>query len=83
MTPEQEISRGERARQVLQDEMFQEAMTAIKAEIYNKFLNTRFDQKEEREELWRKSQVAESLEGYLRRVMTSGKMASKNKEQPT
>ena len=81
MTRDEEISRGERARQVLQDDMFREAMTAIKAEIYNKFLRTTFDQKEEREELWRKSQAVENLEGYLERVMISGQMAHKTKSK--
>ena len=79
MNKQQEISRGERARQVLEDEMFKEAMTAIKAEVYRKFLATSFDQKEERDELWRKSQTIEALEGYLKSVMISGKLASQTK----
>lgn len=83
MNKTEEMSRAERARQVLNDEMFKEAITAIKGEIYNKFLRTSYDQAVEREELWRKSQAVEALEGYLERVMISGKLAEQTEmEQP-
>lgn len=78
----EEISRAERARQILDDQMFQEAVTAVKAEIYTKFLRTTFDQKDEREELWRKSQAFDALIRYLESVLISGKLAQQNEEQP-
>lgn len=76
----QEISRAERARQVMDDEMVQEALTAIKAEIYSKFQHTKYDQAEQREELWRKTQAINAFESYLERVMTDGLIALKTLE---
>ena len=57
------------------DEMVKEALTAMKADNYNEFLKTTFDQVEEREELWRKAQTIEKFEVYLQSVMTDGKIA--------
>lgn len=69
------ISRAERARQVMQDPMLKEALTAMKADNYNKFMNTAFDQHEERDELWRKAQTMQKFEVYLESVMTDGKIS--------
>lgn len=69
------ISRAERARQVMQDPMLKEALTAMKADNYNKFMNTTFDQREERDELWRKAQTMQKFEVYLESVMTDGKIS--------
>lgn len=71
-----EVSRAERARQLMDDQMLQEAMTAIKAEIYSKFTRTKFNESEQRDELWRKTQAITAFEGYLERVMTDGRVAS-------
>jgi len=71
-----DVSRAERARMIMQDEMLQEALMAIKADIYKKFMSTRFKESEDREELWRKSQVVDKFELYLERVMSDGKIAT-------
>jgi len=59
----------------MQDEMLKEALTAMKADNYNKFMKTTFDQHEERDELWRKAQTIEKFEVYLESVMTEGKIS--------
>lgn len=70
-----EISRAERARQLMNDQMLQEALTAIKGDIYATFQRTKFDEVEQREELWRKTQAINAFESYLERVMTDGLIA--------
>lgn len=79
----QEISRAERARQLMQDEMLQEALTAIKGEIYAKFQRTKYDETEQRDELWRKTQAINAFESYLERVMSDGLVALKTLELNT
>lgn len=69
------ISRAERARMIMQDEMLQEALTSIKGEIYAKFQRTKYDETEQRDELWRKTQAINAFESYLERVMTDGLLA--------
>ena len=76
-----EISRAERARSLMQDQMLQEALTAIKGEIYNKFLATSFNQSGERDELWRKSQTISAFENYLHNVMLTGQLAQQTLDE--
>lgn len=73
MNPHEEISRGERARQILQDQMFQEAITAIKGENYKDYLAS--TDSNERDEIWRQAQAIQKLEQRLESVMQSGIMA--------
>lgn len=70
-----DIIRAERAKQLMADEMLQEALTAIKGEIYSKFQQTKYDETNERDELWRKTQAITAFESYLERVMVSGSIA--------
>lgn len=70
-----DIIRAERAKQLMADEMLQEALTAIKGEIYSKFQQTKYDETNERDELWRKTQAITAFESYLERVMVSGNIA--------
>ena len=67
-----DINRADRARQLMEDPMLVEAMTAIKGDLYKKFCATEFKDKAERDELWRKVQTATKFEGYLKSVMTDG-----------
>lgn len=75
MTPEQERIRANQAQQILDNPVFQEAFTALKASIFHKFEKTRFDQEEERTELWRKLNCMSNLEGYLSKIVQTGKMS--------
>lgn len=75
MSPEQEKIRANQAQQVLDNPVFQEAFTALKASIFQKFEKTRFDQEEERTELWRKLNCMSNLERYLSSVVQTGKMS--------
>ena len=74
----EEISRGERARQILHDEMFQEAIKFIKEDNYKQFL--RSTDSEDRDEIWRQQQAIDSFLHRLESVLKTGQMAAKTNE---
>ena len=76
-----DISRAIRADQILADEMVQEALKAIKDDIFDKFVATSFAQSDERDELWRKMQQAQKFEQYLLNIMTDGSITQENLRQ--
>ena len=71
----EEINRAELARQVTQNPMYQEAFTMLKASLIDSFQNTKFKETAERDEVWRKFQTVNYLEGYLEELMETGKLA--------
>ena len=73
MTPEQEVQRGELARQVIENPIYQEAMTATKAKLFDEWASTKWYQHKKRQEIWRMYRAAESVESSISRVMTAGK----------
>ncbi len=70
-----EINRGELARQVTDNPVYQEAFTALKASLIDSFQNTKFKETAERDEVWRKMQTVNYVEGYLEEIMETGKLA--------
>jgi len=70
-----EINRGVRAKQVLDNEIYKEAFTALKASLYEGFCKTKFKDSDERDEIWRKQQAAEFIESFLQEVMETGRIA--------
>lgn len=78
MTPEQKARqdkiKANNAQLLLDNPMYQEAITAIKADCFEKFQRTKFKEKDERDELWRKLQTIDWFEQTLRRYVTTGKM---------
>ena len=70
-----DINRGERASQVLNNEVYKEAFTALRAELYEGFCKTSFKQSDERDEIWRHQQAVDYIEGYLKEVMETGEIA--------
>ena len=76
MSPEDEVRRGNLASQVLSNPVYTEAMLVMRAELVDKFQKTRFKERDERDELWRKLQTLEGIESYINRVMTTGKLGN-------
>jgi len=74
MTPEQEKIRANQAQQVLDNPMFQEAFTALRADLFEKFQRTKWLQGKERTEIWRTLKNLNNIEQHLSRTMTTGKM---------
>jgi len=78
MTPEQERIRANEAQQLLENRMFNEAFTALKADLFEKFQRTNFAQDEERKETWRTLKNLNNLETYLSKIVTTGKLSENN-----
>ena len=69
-----EARRGDLARQVLESELYCEAMLAIRGELMHKFEKTKFKEVDEREEIWRRIQTVNWFETYFKQVMETGKL---------
>lgn len=74
MNPNQEISRGVLAQQVLDNPIYIEAITATKANLFNEWASTKWYQGKKRQEIWRMYRAAEALEVSMQRVMQTGKL---------
>ena len=74
MSPEEEVIRGNEAAQVLGNPIYQEAMLVMRGQMMEEFTKTRFDQSEERDEIWRTMRCLDGLEAKLKVIMTTGKM---------
>lgn len=70
-----ELNRARLAEQVLNNPLYREAFDLIRANLIDKFEKTKFDQKEERDEIWRKMQIVNSMQEHFQYVMENGKMA--------
>ena len=74
MNPEQEVQRGELARQILENPIYIEAVTATKARLFDDWANTSWYQHRKRQEIWRMYRATESIEAQIQKVMQTGKM---------
>lgn len=81
MTPEQEdqLKReseiAKLGQLVVNNQVFQDALAARRAQIFDVFCNTGKDQGDIREEAWRTMQNMNALQQYFEQVLTTGKMA--------
>ena len=84
MTPEdaskreQEVFRGQQAKQVVDNPIYKEAFILIKAQLLSGFEATGADQDEERREIWRTIKNLNKLEDQIKFVMETGEMAKKS-----
>lgn len=74
MTPEQEKIRANNAQQLLDNPMLKEAFAVLEADLMARMKATKFKERDERDELWRKMQTLQGLEIVLKRYVTTGKM---------
>ena len=69
------IYAGNRAKEVLENEVFVQAMADIKAEIISKWEQSPARDCEAREKLWIMLKLSEKLESFLKTTLESGKLA--------
>ena len=72
---EENIKRAKEAETILNNALFLEALTAIRAELYENFTKTKFKDDEERKEIWRKQQSIDWLEKYFVNISNTGKLS--------
>lgn len=71
-----EIKRGEEARQVLENPLYQDAFREYEAQIREKWEDTAVRDTEDRELLWMMLQVVKRVRADLEEVMQTGRIAS-------
>lgn len=72
---ERDRSRGIRARELLDNELVQEALTTIKAEYVKAWEASPARDAEGRERLWVMVKLVEKFKGHLEQVFEAGKLA--------
>ena len=75
MKIEERIYNGDRAREVLENEVFTAALADIKQEVIGQWQQSPARDSEGREKLWNLLKMAEKLEAMLITTMETGKLA--------
>jgi hypothetical protein len=70
----EEVQRGELARQILDNPIYQESLISIRGELMHKFEQTSFKDSDTREEIWRQIQTVKRFELYIKQVLETGKL---------
>ncbi|WP_422096327.1 hypothetical protein [Variovorax sp.] len=76
-SPEARVYRGDRAREVLQNEAFAWAFETTKSEIYESWQATLAANAPERERLWLSLQMLDRVQGHLVQRLETGKLAAR------
>ena len=77
MDLEKEQQRGHRAKQILEDEIFVEAIQKVSVELDQEWLNSPVRDTEGREKIYMMKKMLNVLLVQLQSVMETGKLASK------
>lgn len=75
MTPNEELRRGEQARQLLQNELYVDAVAQVKQAIIDKWQQAPLRDREGHHELKLMLKLLGDLTGYIQTTMETGKMA--------
>jgi hypothetical protein len=77
MDLDKEQQRGHRAKQILEDEIFVEAIQKVSAELDQEWINSPVRDTEGREKIYMMKRMLNVLLVQLQSVMETGKLASK------
>ena len=72
---EREITDGEHAQKLLEDPMIQGFLVSMRGHLINQFGRTTASQQEERDEIWRMTQVVDQFEEHLSNYVENGRFA--------
>ena len=73
---EEERVRANEAQQLLDNRMFQEAFTALRADLFQKFERVKWNEVKAMLEIKRTLKNLNNIESYLNRIVTTGKMGN-------
>jgi len=76
-----EISRGEKAKLLLEEPLLKEAFEILKIEYKEALLQTKHDEDAVRKVLWQAYHITDKVENHLRTVMDTGKLAAQQIQQ--
>ena len=69
-----EVSRGEKAKLLLEDPLIKESFETLKNEFQQAILNTKHNEDDARRALWKAYHLTDRVENHLRTVMETGKL---------
>lgn len=72
-----ELVKAKEAEQVLSNPLYRQVMQDLRADLMTAFKATKFEQSDERDEIWRKLQTADWFEAKLERSLKTGKLVPK------
>lgn len=75
MELEQEVSRGNLAKAVLDNPIYQEAFSQLREQILQEWVDSPIRDQEGREKLWTSLKLLEKTKANLEQVMETGKLA--------
>lgn len=78
---EKEISRGSKAKQILEEPLFIEAVQKVRTELMNEWLNSDDKNSEQRENIFRMRRMLEVVLMQLQTVMETGKLAKQKQSE--
>jgi|TARA_X000000950_G_C13463130_1_gene476721 hypothetical protein len=78
LTPEEEQRRSELAKNILENPVFQDAITKIKTELYGEFQNSPARDSEGREKIYLMGKMFDLLLVNIKSVMETGKLNKKS-----
>ena len=81
MDLEKEIQRGHRAKQILEDPIFVEALQKVSQELDQEWINSPIRDTEGREKIYMMKKMLNVLHVQLQSVLETGKLASKQINQ--
>ena len=77
---QQEVSQSNRARQLLDNPLFKEALDELKKLYAESLFNTGAKETETREKLWLAYNVVGKVEQHIKEILDTGKLAKKQLE---
>ena len=80
-TPEQELRRAGLAREVMDNQVYQEAFSSLKADLMRAWESSPARDREGREQLWHAVHLLGRIEQHLQQAMETGRMASLQLQQ--
>ncbi len=78
---DQEISRGNKAKQILEEPLFIEAIQKVRTELMNEWLNSDDKNSEQRENIFRMRRLLEVVLMQLQTIMETGKLATQKQSE--
>ena len=78
---DQEISRGSKAKQILEEPLLVEAVQTVRTELMNEWLNSDDKNSEQRENIFRMRRMLEVVLMQLQTVMETGKLAKQKQSE--
>ena len=75
------VSRGEKAKLLLDEPLFKEAFQLLKKEYQDALIQTKHNEDAERKVLWLAYHLTDKVENHFRTVMDTGKLAAQQIQQ--